>query len=348
MNEATEPLLIPPNTYNDESDSTAAESNIDIIEVRRRTVRVQSSESSSSASRCPRFSCCSFLSRWAEGNDTAEGSAWISASRGLVTCHNLYINSGLLYLSKQAAIDKCGLDYKNNDNGCLIFGSDPESIVDNIMANATLISAFCMPIIGACLDYTPYRKSLGIACCSLIMVLLALQTWLNEQTWFYMSIAQVLIVFLNFVVQVPSSSYLPEIASEVGEETTAKFSSMYQIFFFVSIIFFVTVVNGITFYYGLGDVDTATVSSVVCIILSATLFYYAWSKLPFVGAKRTLEEEGREGKSLILVGFIELWETTKLLYNNHTGLLLFLVTLMFTGAGKYMIILSLLCVCVIQ
>ena len=139
---------------------------------------------------------------------------------------NIFLSTSLIFLASEAAgclddegkvADTC----TNNVHGML-----PAALVTNIAIVSGLLAAFLMPLAGAMVDYTPYRRAVGITVASLMILIQAIQIGTVSQTWFPMAILQGIAGFLYQVQVLTVYAYLPEIARTVGQSTmtTCKYA----------------------------------------------------------------------------------------------------------------------------
>jgi hypothetical protein len=71
---------------------------------------------------------------------------------------NVFLSASLLFLASKEA--GCLDDEGNVENDCdtRVYGMAPAALITNHVAVISgLLSAFFMPVIGAMLDFTPYR-----------------------------------------------------------------------------------------------------------------------------------------------------------------------------------------------
>jgi MFS-type transporter involved in bile tolerance (Atg22 family) len=138
---------------------------------------------------------------------------------------NIFISSSFIYLASIEAgcidadgkvLDECNVKVR---------GQTPASLVANIAVISGLLSAFFMPIIGAMVDYTPYRKQLGQATAFIITVIQTVQIGTVQATWFPMSILQALAGFFYQVEILATYAYLPDISGTVGQAVMTKCTS---------------------------------------------------------------------------------------------------------------------------
>lgn len=238
--------------------------------------------------------------------------------------------SSLLHLAQQAAIDKCGQNFKD-DESCTIYGFNPKSVATSSSALAFLMVALFMPLIGAILDFTDYRRAVGIACSCALLSIQIVEVWTNQQTWFFMGIAESITIFLLFVLTMIQHAYFPEIASKIGEKSMTEFVSVIQTIYFGSAFLFLLFIGGIAIKYNLDDVMIGRVSQISAIFPLGIILYSAWKELPTVEPKQHLGE----GQVLLFAGFLQIRKTLQMLRTTeHLPILFFFCAVIFTSAGK--------------
>lgn len=129
-------------------------------------------ENSSDDEEATNKSCGSKYCGWANyhGVTEAKGYAILGTARGAIVMSNIFLSTSLIYLATEEAgcIDENGVAIPDCDN--TVRGFQPASLIANIAVISGLLSAFFMPFIGAIVDYTPYRRAMGIIA-ALIMIL---------------------------------------------------------------------------------------------------------------------------------------------------------------------------------
>ena len=165
----------------------------------------------------PKKTCC--YCSWFDFHGVAEakGYAILGTARGAIVMSNIFLSSSLIYL----ASDEAGCIKDNvviEDCVNTTHGFQPPSLIANIAVISGLLSAFLMPIIGAIVDYTPYRRATGIAAAALLCVIQCTQIATIAATWFPMAVLQAIAGFIYQVEVLATYAYLPEIARAVGEK----------------------------------------------------------------------------------------------------------------------------------
>jgi MFS-type transporter involved in bile tolerance (Atg22 family) len=93
---------------------------------------------------------------------------------------------------------------------------------------------------------------------------------------------------------------------------------------------FLAVIIVISIALGLGDVTTAQVSQGINTVWIVIGFYFGWKYMPTVGMNHALPE----GRSLLTQGFVQNWQTAKLINTHYArGLRWFLLGTMFAEAA---------------
>ena len=101
-----------------------------------------------------------------------------------------------------------------------VYGTfSPAALITNVATIAGVMIALILPVVGAIIDYTPYRWTVGVGCAILLVITNFVQIFTNAKTWFAMALLQVLEAVLFQVQVVASIAYLPEITREMGERS---------------------------------------------------------------------------------------------------------------------------------
>ena len=110
--------------------------------------------------------------------------------KGVLYMANIFMSASLLYLASQEA--NCLTEDDAVDGECTnrVHGFLPSSLITNIAVVSGVLSALLMPVIGAIVDFTRHRWSMGVISAILIVLVQAIQIGTNSHTWFVMSILQ--------------------------------------------------------------------------------------------------------------------------------------------------------------
>ena len=195
----------------------------------------------------------------------------------------------LVELALEAAGCETGADEECTGK---VYGLNPVSLISGVPVVAGLLGAFFMPMIGVILDFTSYRRFVGILFSSVFTVIQAVQIAIGERTWFAVTIIQAIAGFCFTVVGVTNYAYLPEICDKVGHAKHARYTSRYVAKQFSMMTFFMVLVSGLSFALGIADDSVRTaqlsqglVSAILCILVGL-----GWRSMPSRQATRELPQ----------------------------------------------------------
>jgi MFS-type transporter involved in bile tolerance (Atg22 family) len=270
-----------------------------------------------------------------DGNVDAIGFGWLSAGRGMLVMSNFYMGSSLLWLASDAA--GCFDDEGNSitEGACenKVYGFTPSSLVSNIAVIAGLLAAFLMPICGAIVDYTDYRRATGIAVIVVMVAIQGVQIYTVESTWFAMAMLQAVAGFFYELQMVVTYAYMIEIAVAFGERKMIEYTANMTSLQFACQSLFLVIMVAISFMLDpfRKTVVTAQISQSLNTIVSIILFGIAWIK--YLTPRKAVNELP-EGRSVLTEGFRQNWKTAKTINQNFKkGLRWFFYTLVFAEAA---------------
>ena len=274
--------------------------------------------------------CCSVV-RF-QGIPRAQAYAYGSVSHGAIAMSNVFLSASIIYL----ASDEAGCIDENDevDDDCdeRVYGFRPAVIVTNIAVIAGLVAAFVLPLFGAIIDYTSYRRLAGIILAISMFVIQAVQIGTVEATWFFMAILQAIIGALYEFHQAVMMSYLPDITRQdkVDESTMTHFCKYFYIIQFICQLLYLIAVVAISFGLDLDNVETGQAGQVICCaILSVTLFQ-TWKLFPETEPRHHLADGH---KSLLAAGFRQNWKTCVRINQHSMALKWFFISVAVIEAG---------------
>mmetsp|Transcript_26378 Transcript_26378/g.45013 ORF Transcript_26378/g.45013 Transcript_26378/m.45013 type:complete len:514 (+) Transcript_26378:212-1753(+) len=262
------------------------------------------------------------------GNVESQGYALMTVARGGIVMSNIFLSTAFIRL----ASDSAGCDSESEEEcDAKVYGFRPSSLITMIAVVSGVLSAFLLPFIGAVVDYTPYRRAVGIGSALFITAVQGIQIWLTDDTWFPMAILQAINGFMYMVQVLAIYAYLPDIGREVGPETMTWFSALFTMCQFGAQAAYLIVNIAFAIGLKLGDVNAAQVSQGICVLwLFLTFIPGWWKKMPTVPALHPRPA----GKSLVLLGFSQVWKTS-IGINKHyrSGLRWFFLAVVFAESG---------------
>jgi len=262
------------------------------------------------------------------GGHVEEATAWAmdAAGRGPLNQAGSYIGVAILRL---ATIDAgCDLPATCSNR---VYGFKPSSMLTMASVITGVASALLMPFIGAIVDHTRHRKTVGVITAILVSAITGFQTTISLDTWFACLVLEMLGGFTLIMHFMAVMAYLPDL-TEVEYELT-HYTSRFNICMYMVQLFYVVFLIGMTYGIGLNTVETARVAAAGALVISAVLFFYSWT---FLFRKRPALSKVKEGDHLLTSGFKQLWRTSKKIFYRYSSLKWFMLALLFSpeaGAG---------------
>ena len=276
--------------------------------------------------------CCSLWKSFEEQDPTAKGYSVLGACRGTILMSNVFLSSSLIYLASLEAgcvdleteelIDDCDGKAK---------GFKPTSLITNISVVSGLLAAFFVPVLGAVIDYTRYRRHVGIITAVLVTIIQGLQIATVEETWFVMACLQAVVGFLFFVQIMATFAYLPEMARNVGGSTMNHFTKWFTFLQFLTQLIFLIVIIVPGIIFNIDTIQTAQLGQAVSTTFILGGFIYAWG---YILPNRPAARELPEGHTLWLEGFRQNYRTVGIIRQHYKkGLKWFMLTNAVAEAG---------------
>jgi len=260
--------------------------------------------------------------------DDASAFTFFRMGSGPILISNIFLSAGLITLAEKEIgcydVDiECGK----------VYGFKPSSIITNIGVVGGVLAALLLPFIGAIVDCTDRRRTLGASTAFVMIVIQSVQIATFQSTWLIMAILQAFNLFLFQVHLLTAYAYLPGIASAVGQKNMIRYSADYSISMFTMEVFYAAFCIGIASAIGLSPDNNearARTGQIVNVVISAPLFCVAWYFFTTQLARRQLDE----GESLVTTGFIQVFRTArgiKKYYGSTLGY--FYLSVVFADAG---------------
>lgn len=328
-----------------------------------------SAEPERNETRARKGCCC----RWAhfDGNTTAQGYNLHGLGRGPIYMASLFLATSLIFLASK----EVGCIEVNEDTGKEVIVADcdervygvfrPAALVTNIATIAGVLVALVLPIIGAILDYTPHRWTVGVVSAALLVLIEAIQIGTTSDTWFAMGILEA-VNFCVFEVQfLAIIAYLPDIARDVGEKTMSTNTAYFFGVEKACQLIFVIIIVALAMFLDLNDVTTSQVAQGLTVVWSGLGFFLGWRLMPKVPAARdqirhkrakqnSSDTEGEDmdqtanetqqptseatnpqkTPNILLAGFVQNWNTFKQINREYkNSLRWFLLACIFSEAA---------------
>lgn len=267
------------------------------------------------------------------GLDTsAKGYLLLGIGRGSIIMAGVYLSSSLIYL---ANIDAGCVDPETEEviPGCngKTHGFKPSALIANVAVISGLLAAIFSPVVGAIIDYTSYRRQIGIGSAVFSSLVQGAQIYTVESTWFVMSILQAIVGFVFIIQVLVAFAYLPEMARNVGGMMMNSYTKWFTFIQFLSQILFVLVITILGVALQWDTVESGQAGQVLVTVVSSLAFGWAWGYLlPDCPARRKLPE----GHSLWIEGFRQNYRTLKQINRHYKkGVKWFMMAVLVAEAG---------------
>lgn len=244
-------------------------------------------------------------------------------TRATILMSSMFLGPALLQLASKAA----GCD---NEQHCdnRIHGMKPSSLLSNIAIFSNVFVAILMPLVGALVDHTPYRRQVGIYSALALTIVKGIETTISSETWFAIACLQVVAYIFYNVHIISTYAY----GSELSNIHTVQ--AMYNTHFFVvlytSTLIFLIMVLSLAFALNTDDVATARIALFLTSMTCAVLFPFAWVNFfPDRPSKSNIPQ----GHTLLSSGFRKLLQTGHRVCNELPALRFLMLSIMFSEAA---------------
>lgn len=258
--------------------------------------------------------------------EEATGQAMDYCGRGPINQAGSFVGSAIL---KLAAMEAGGINMT-------IHGIKVSSLltIGNLIAGVT--AGVTMPLVGALVDHTDHRKAMGALSAAVVVACAGGQLSLGPDTWFTVYILGIILGYFFIMHQVCVMAYLPDLShntTEMGHYTAMFMSRQYMLQgVYTSIIVLVG------FTTQINDVQTAKLGIGLAFCIGVLCFGYAWL---FLFRKRPKLREVPQGQNLVSTGFLQLYNTSKIVFSQYPALKWFMISLLWSpeaGAGTILAI----------
>ena len=212
-----------------------------------------------------------------------------------------------------------------------VYGFRPSSMLTMASVITGVTSALLMPFIGAVVDHTSHRKTVGVLTAILVCAITGFQIAISLDTWFACLIAEMFGGFALIMHFMSVMAYLPDL-TDVEHELT-HYTSRFNIVMYSVQIVYVLFLIGMVYGIGLDSIETARVAAAGAFAIATVLFAYAWT---FLFRKRPALSQVKAGDNIFNSGFKQIGRTTKKIFTRYHALRWFMLALLFSpeaGAG---------------
>lgn len=166
------------------------------------------------------FRCFPKLCGFKNSPIEATGLSMINFGKGAVTMSTIFLGPALLALANDAAQANCNtdneaIDTQCNENDQRVYGMKPSSLLTVIGVVSGLLSTIFLPLFGAVVDHTPYRKEIGQYSIAIVTIVKGIEIFVGSSTWFAFSVLQI----VNFILYNAHSTAIYAYTAEVSFAT---------------------------------------------------------------------------------------------------------------------------------
>ncbi len=256
-------------------------------------------------------------------------------SRATILMSTIFLGPALLELAKEQVQHQC-TQYPDNSTEwqqCLdhakVHGFKASSLLSNIAVAGGILGAVILPLFGAIVDMTSYRKQVGMYSALLITLVKPIEMMLGPHTWFVISWLQVLTAVL-FCVHVSSIfAYVSELSDEPNQQ--ARYNTHYFVIMYLSTLLFMMEVLLIAFFLSTDSVGTAKIALALTTIHCALGFPLAWI---YLFRDRPPLKKVEDGQSIVLSGFRSLVITSRRIHRELPALRWLLIASIFAEGAN--------------
>ncbi len=255
----------------------------------------------------------------------ATGCAIDSYARATIFMSRLFVGPALLKLASHSAIHNAGCiaedeDYEACVEASKIYGFKASSLLTNMGSIAGMISIVSLPLFGAVVDFTPYRKQIGMFTAMGVVLIKFFELGLGPNTWFFVVCLQVVSSILYETHMATMESYSAELSHESKEQS--RYQSMFSALIFASMFLYLLEVLMPSVVMHLNDIQTARWAILVAVINSAPLFTVGWMNF---FRDRPPASKLSNGQTILTAGFQKLVITFKEISSKYKPVKHFLI-----------------------
>ena len=252
----------------------------------------------------------------------ATGCCIDAFARSTIFMAAFFVGPALLKLAEQQAIEvnHCSPDDETCAEAARIYGFKPSSLLTNMKSIASFTSMLLLPLFGAVVDSTPYRKQVGMFTAFAVVGIKGMELVVGPSTWFFVVCIQVLSDLLYELHTATTESYAAEITNKPMDQS--KYQSAFSGLIFVSMFLYVLEVTVLSTVGHMSLVGTARLSVLLSIVNSGPLLVLGWIHY---FRDRPPSSKLSETKMILTAGFRKLVATFREISSKYKPVRHFLV-----------------------
>ncbi|GAX29190.1 hypothetical protein FisN_28Lh018 [Fistulifera solaris] len=255
-------------------------------------------------------------------NLQASGLAMDISARATITMSSLFLGPALLALADQE-VAACGYLCHGR-----VYGFRPTSLLTNIATISSLLVSVTLPLVGAVVDHSPYRKQVGAYTAAGMVICKMIEFSVGPSTWFFVSVLQIVFLVLFSFHMTAIYAYTADLSADVSKQTW--YNTSFYVLMYASTLLFLATVLSIVSWKNLDTVGTARVSLALTSIISIICFSFAWTHL---FTDRAPLRAVPPGMTLWTCGFLKVWNTTQRIATHYPALVWLMIAIAFGEAA---------------
>eukprot|EP00554_Chaetoceros_debilis_P012169 CAMPEP_0194120384 /NCGR_PEP_ID=MMETSP0150-20130528/43291_1 /TAXON_ID=122233 /ORGANISM="Chaetoceros debilis, Strain MM31A-1" /LENGTH=492 /DNA_ID=CAMNT_0038812485 /DNA_START=15 /DNA_END=1493 /DNA_ORIENTATION=- len=269
------------------------------------------------------------------GNKEALGWALNGAARMIAFVGpGVFLATAIINLAKKEA--GCVLEIPEGSSNApecneRIYGLRPSSFITTYGTVVGLISAVCLPVVGAVLDHTRRRRLVGLVSSMIHIACMFAQIFLTENNWFMMVLIQIVAALAGWMHTLAVYAYLPELTDD--PDLLVSWTANFQMIQYASLLLFLMYMLGILYATGYNDDDILSARISMISSTAIAMPSYLWTWMGLMKARDAFHPLP-EGSSLWTIGFQRVYNTSKKICGRYRALMWFLINVMIVEAGQ--------------
>jgi UMF1 family MFS transporter len=273
----------------------------------------------------------------------ATGQGMDAAAKGILHVSTAFLGPALIQLAYADAEERFCKDQYNGvndgDYNCTpteddlrVFGLRPSSILTLSSVVATAVAAVALPIIGALIDRSSHRKTVGAATAYALVFFNAVQAMLSQRNWPLFWLSKIVADFTYIVHTSILLAFMKDLTT--NSQTLATYSSKFSVLQFTFTAGFTLFVIGYAHWAQQTIVQTSRSAHFVSAVIGFFLLRYSWTHL-FEHRPQRRQAEG----SLVQSTILALHATVTKIRKHYPALKWFMLTLLWSpdlGSGTLM------------
>lgn len=271
-----------------------------------------------------------------DGTMLTEAAGWAmdSAARGPLNQMGGYVGAAILRLAVLEAGCKSPINCNNSVKG----GLKPSSLLTISSTVVGVLGAILMPLFGAVVDHTIYRKHVAIITAILCVALTGIEATISVErnNWLFILIIDAIQTFALNVHTTAVFAYLPDLTT--NESVMTHYNSQFFVrqygaqILYTLLLIISGLVRGTNKTVG-STVFTAKVAAGTACGFGLFFLSYTWL---FLFRKRPALSKVPDKQTLLNTGFIQVRNTSRKIFREYNALRWFMISLLFSpeaGAG---------------